>query len=81
MLLVTATATAKLPTMAMIRRVGKIFIGDINCQNLFVENKEILCKLYAVTGTVMINTLSLLEQRDLCKNRERRAATMMNDNT
>jgi hypothetical protein len=52
MLLVTATA--KLPTMAMIRRVGKIFIGDIKCWNLFVENKEILCKLYTVTGTVMM---------------------------
>jgi hypothetical protein len=71
MLLVTATVTAKLPTRAMIRRVRKIFIGDINCQNLFVENKEILCKLYTVMGTVMINTLSLLEQQDLCKNRER----------
>jgi hypothetical protein len=36
-----ANATAKLPTRAKIRRVGEIFIGDINCRNLFVENKEI----------------------------------------
>jgi hypothetical protein len=36
-----ATTTAKLPTRAMIRRVGEIFLGDINCWNLFVENKEI----------------------------------------
>jgi hypothetical protein len=79
MLLVTATA--KLPTRAMIRRVREIFIGDINCRNLFVENKEILCKLYTVMGAVMIDMLSLLEQRDLCKNKERRAATMMNANT
>jgi hypothetical protein len=30
-----------MPTRAMIRRVGEIFIRDINCWNLFVENKEI----------------------------------------
>jgi hypothetical protein len=35
-----ANATAKMPTRAMIRRVREIFIRDINCQNLFVENKE-----------------------------------------
>jgi hypothetical protein len=29
----------------------------------------------------MINTLSLLEQQDLSKNRERQAAKMMNDKT
>jgi hypothetical protein len=53
---------------------------------LFISLSQLIIVTWIKTSLILKSrdfcyTSSLLEQQDLCKNRERRAATMMNDNT